>query len=255
MTIAISVELSHVCPLDEIGRQAEALEQNGFYRVWVPDTSASPWEVWLAAGRVAQRTRRIRIGLGVTNPFTRHPFVLAQAAASLQGLCGGRLALSIGKGIPRFFEKAGIETYPSGVEECITIVRDLIAGERVSHDGPAFRIDGLRLRTIPPETPVPIYLAAVSPESWRSALRVADGVATFWSEEAAANREQAMTERTLPTAALAAFSLSEEAFFPGTLQTLDALRERIDQMDRAGFDEVIVAYRDLSDLEAAGTLV
>ena len=77
MTIQISVELSHVCPLDELGRHAEVLEENGFYRVWVPDTFVTPWEAWLAADLMAQRSTRLKIGVGVMNPYTRHPVVVA----------------------------------------------------------------------------------------------------------------------------------------------------------------------------------
>ena len=96
MTIRISAELSHVCPLDEIGSHAALLEDIGFYRVWVPDTLVSPWEAWLAASIILHRTSHLKVGLGVTNPYTRHPVVTAQMAATMQGQSGGRLVLSIG---------------------------------------------------------------------------------------------------------------------------------------------------------------
>ena len=82
MKIRISTELSHVCPLDEITRHAIALETHGFHRVWVPDTVVSPWEAWLAASIIMQHTSRIQIGLGVTNPYTRHPVVVAEMASA-----------------------------------------------------------------------------------------------------------------------------------------------------------------------------
>ncbi len=160
MTIHVSVELSHVCPLEEISEHAVALESLGYYRVWVPDTIVSPWEAWLAAGTIVQHTRCLKIGLGVTNPYTRHPMVVAQMASTLQHLSAGRLALSIGKGIPRLLEKAGINQHASAVAECITVLRDLIAGERISMKGEVFQIDGLRIRTLPPDIDVPIYLPA-----------------------------------------------------------------------------------------------
>ena len=83
-------------------KHAAALESLGYYRVWVPDTIVSPWEAWLAACLIMQHTDRLRIGLGVTNPYTRHPVVVAQMAATMQHLSAGRLALSIGKA-SRFF--------------------------------------------------------------------------------------------------------------------------------------------------------
>ena len=64
MAFNISVELSHVCPLEEITKHAAVLETGGFHRVWVPDTMVTPWEAWLAANLIAQQTTRLRIGVG-----------------------------------------------------------------------------------------------------------------------------------------------------------------------------------------------
>lgn len=257
MAIKISVELAHNCALHEIVRHAEVLESHGYHRVWVPDTIVSPWEAWLAAAVVIHHTSRIRIGLGVTNPYTRHPAVLAQMAATAQHLSGGRLALSVGKGIPRFLEKAGIEQRPSAVEECITVVRGLLAGERTSIDGDAFHIDGLRLRTEPPETPVPLYAAAVSPASWEAAVRSADGVATFWNDSVGQTARQAMADRKIPVAALVPFSLSSGGFPEGWkgIHAPEALKECVALMESQGMDEVIIAYRELADLKSAAGLI
>ena len=70
MSIHISVELSHVCPLDDITRHAALLESVGFYHVWVPDAIVTPWEAWLAANLIAQQTTRLRIGVGVMRILT-----------------------------------------------------------------------------------------------------------------------------------------------------------------------------------------
>jgi alkanesulfonate monooxygenase SsuD/methylene tetrahydromethanopterin reductase-like flavin-dependent oxidoreductase (luciferase family) len=257
MTIDISVELSHVCPLEEISEHAAALESLGYYRVWVPDTIVSPWEAWLAAAIIVQHTRCLKIGLGVTNPYTRHPMVVAQMASTMQHLSAGRLAMSIGKGIPRLLEKAGIDQHASAVAECITVLRDLIAGERASIEGEAFRIDGLRIRLLPPDKNVPIYLAAMSAASWKTALRVADGVATIFNEEMVDIRNQVMSTKTLPIAALIPFSLSHEDFFEGWNRThsLEELQERVQKMEAAGIEEVIVAYREIADLQEAARLI
>ncbi len=257
MNIRISVELSHVCPLEEISEHAAALESLGYYRVWVPDTIVSPWEAWLAAGLMVQHTTRLRIGLGVTNPYTRHPMVVAQMAATMQHLSAGRLALSIGKGIPRLLEKAGVDQFDSAVEECITALRDLIAGERTSMNGEAFQIDGVRIRTLPPDKNIPIYLAAMSASSWKTALQVADGVATIFNEEMLDIRNQLMTEKKLPTAALVPFSLSQEDFFEGwnRAHSKAELQERVQKMEAEGIEEIIVAYRELADLRVAAQLI
>ncbi|MFC1821142.1 LLM class flavin-dependent oxidoreductase [Thermodesulfobacteriota bacterium] len=255
MTLHISVELSPVCPLDHISRHAAALEAGGFHRVWVPDTFVSPWEAWLAANLIAQQTTRLRIGVGVMNPYTRHPVVIAQMAGTLQHFCGGRLSLSIGSGIGWVLDKAGVAQHTSAVEECITLVGSLIKGERTIMEGQAFRIDGLRIRTIPPKDDVPIYLAAVSPDSWETAMRVADGVATIWSEETVEIRQRVMTDRKLPTAALVPFTHSPEGIFGQKTISADELAECIEAMKEAGIDELMVSYRDLADLETVAQLI
>ncbi len=255
MTIHISVELSHVCPLDDIARHAAALETGGFHRVWVPDTMVTPWEAWLAANLIVQHTTRLRIGVGVMNPYTRHPVVMAQMAGAMQHLCCGRLALSVGSGVGWVLDKAGIVQHASAVEECITSVRSLIAGQRTSMDGHAFRIDGVRIRIIPPEDHVPIYMAAVSPNSWETALRVADGVATFWSEAMIETRRRVMTDRNLPTAALVPFTLSPEGIFGQKTISESQLDACVKAMKEAGIDEMIVGYRDLADLEKVARLI
>jgi alkanesulfonate monooxygenase SsuD/methylene tetrahydromethanopterin reductase-like flavin-dependent oxidoreductase (luciferase family) len=257
MTFNISVELSHVCALDEIPKHAAALESLGFYRVWVPDTIVSPWEAWLAACLIMQHTDRLRIGLGVTNPYTRHPLVVAQMAATMQHLSAGRLARSIGKGIPRLLEKAGIDQHATAVAECITLLRELLAGERASIAGNAFQIDGLRIRTSVPAIDIPIYLAAMSAASWQTAMRVADGVATVFNDEMVQIRAQAIVEKALPTAALIPFSFSQENFFEdwNRARSLAQLQEHTRKIEAAGIDEVIVAYRDFADLETAARLI
>jgi alkanesulfonate monooxygenase SsuD/methylene tetrahydromethanopterin reductase-like flavin-dependent oxidoreductase (luciferase family) len=255
VAIRISVELSHVCPLDELMAHAAALEAHGFYRVWVPDTVVSAWEAWLAASIIMQTTRRVQIGLGVTNPYTRHPVVVAQMAAMMQRYSGGRLALSLGKGIGRFLDKAGIQQHDTAVEECVAIIRRLMAGERTSFAGTAFQIDAMLLRTVPPDTPVPIFLAAIGPAGWESAMRVADGIATVWSDTLAATRQRCMVERTLPTAVLIPFAQTRTDFFTRPVASFAELQRRVMVLAAAGFDEVIVAYADLADLDTAARLV
>jgi len=247
--IKISAELSHLCPLADIVRQARVLEDKGFYRVWVPDTMVSPWEAWLAASLIIQNTSKLRIGLGVTNPYTRHPVVMAQMACTLQALSQGRLALSIGKGIARFLEKAGIGQNEKAVEECVTILRSLTNGERFSFEGQAFRLDAVRLRMDPSEKKIPIYLAAIGPSGWETAARVADGVATIWSKNIKESRQRYLNGKPLPLAVLVPFSQSQPDFFPNTVQSGEILAEQVAELEEAGVDETIIAYGDRKDLK------
>lgn len=255
MAIRVSVELSHVCPLEEITEHAAALESHGFHRVWVPDTVVSPWEAWMAASLIVHETDRIQVGVGVTNPYTRHPIVVAQMAATLQQLSGGRLAISVGKGIARFLEKAGVAEHGSAVEECIDALHGMIAGERINIDGKAFKIDGMLLRTVPPATAVPIYLAAIGPESWDTAVRVADGIETVWNQYTVENFRRASSTRAIPTAVMLPFAQRPGEFLGDKSETVNQLRERVEKLEEVGFDEVVIGYRDRDDLDACAQLI
>ena len=246
--IKISAELSHACPLEEVVRHARLLEEKGFYRIWVPDTVVSPWEAWLVGGLLIQQTENINIGLGVTNPYTRHPVVMAQMAGTLQILSQGRLALSLGQGIARFLEKAGIEQKENAVSECVTIMRHLINGERFSLNGQAFKVDGLRLRIPPPVREIPFYLAVISDSGWEGASRTADGVSTIWNEKMKARRDRYLAHNPLPVSVLIPFSL-KSGFWPNQVQSGPELVARINELEEASFDEVILAYGDMTDLE------
>jgi alkanesulfonate monooxygenase SsuD/methylene tetrahydromethanopterin reductase-like flavin-dependent oxidoreductase (luciferase family) len=247
--IKISAELSHLCPLNEIVRQARILEDNGFYRVWVPDTIVSPWEAWLAASLIIQNTSRLGIGLGVTNPYTRHPVVMAQMACTLQLLSQGRLTLAFGRGITRFLEKVGIGQHEKAVEECVTILRHLTKGERYSFEGEAFRLDAVRVRVEPPEKKIPIYMAVIGPPGWEKAARVADGISTIWSEKTIELRYRFLEGKPLPAAVLVPFSVTRPDFFPNQVQSVELLAGCVADLEGAGFDEVIIAYGGMEDLE------
>jgi alkanesulfonate monooxygenase SsuD/methylene tetrahydromethanopterin reductase-like flavin-dependent oxidoreductase (luciferase family) len=175
---------------------------------------------------------------------------MAQMACTLQAFCQGRLALSLGKGIARFLEKAGIDQRDNALEECVTIMRHLISGDRFSLNGQVFKLDGIRLRTDPPEKKIPLYLAAIGDPGWGRAAKIADGVSTFWNGKIKETRDRHLGRNTLPVAVLIPFSISRADFFPSQVQSCDLLIERVNDLDAEGFDEVIIAYSDLNDLES-----
>lgn len=255
MAIRISVELSHICPLEELTAHSAAAEAHGFYRIWVPDTVVSPWEAWMAASTIMHTTTRLHIGVGVTNPYTRHPVIMAQMAATMQNYSGGRLALSLGRGIGPFLDKAGIIQYPQAVEECVLVLRRLLAGERTTFRGRVFWIDAMLLRTRPPTTPVPIFLAAIGPTGWESAMRVGDGVATVWHPQLGETRQRWMAGQRLPSAVLIPFAQTQRDFFTHPLRTLAELQQRVTVLEQWGFDEVIVAYANQDDLHVTAQLL
>ena len=99
------------------------------------------------------------------------------------------------------------------------------------------------------------YLAAMGPSSWEIAFRTADGVSTIWNPMAIENRKKTLGNNSFPTAAQIPFSLSSDNFMGRNIKTVDDLKKQVDAMETAGFDEVIIAYRDMKDLKAVAQLI
>ncbi|MCY3649181.1 MAG: LLM class flavin-dependent oxidoreductase [Acidimicrobiaceae bacterium] len=172
MTVTLEAEISPGMSSEDFVELAVRCEQAGFDRFGVSDVVFWP-DCFVLQALVAQATSRIRIGSMVTNPYSRHPAMLAGAVATLQELSGGRMFLGIGVG-------AGLEDlridYPRPVRalrEAITGIRGLLAGETVQLDGEMFPIDAARL-VRPPAAPVPISVGTRSPQVMRLAGELAD---------------------------------------------------------------------------------
>jgi alkanesulfonate monooxygenase len=107
-------------------------------------------EAWTAAAGLAALTKRIEI-IAAIKPYLYHPVVLAKMALQIEAISGGRFGINlVNAWYKPELQKAGIgfaehdERYAYG-REWITIVRDLIAGERVNFHGRFFDVDGYEL--------------------------------------------------------------------------------------------------------------
>ena len=80
--------------LDEAAPVIRAAEQAGYTDGWPGEVAGH--DGFTPVALAATCTERMRVGTGVVNAFTRGPAVLAQHAASMQQLSGGRFALGIG---------------------------------------------------------------------------------------------------------------------------------------------------------------
>jgi probable non-F420 flavinoid oxidoreductase len=149
----------------------------------------SPWSLqqgesgfaWSWLGAAMQATA---LPFGVVNaPGQRyHPAIVAQAIATLGELFPGRLWVALGTGEASNEHITG-DPWPrksvrnARLRECVDVIRALLAGEEVSHDG-LVRVDRARLWTLP-RAPVPLVAAAVSEQTAAWAAGWADGLATI----------------------------------------------------------------------------
>ena len=158
--------------LVELGVRAEAL---GYDDLWVADERFFR-EAYTVLGLIAARTRRIRLGPGVTDPYSRHPALTAMAVATLDEVATGRALLGIGAGVSGFRE-LGVDARRSAVaiREAVELIRKLLAGQTVTAKGAAVSFADGRLDFTPPRAQVPIYVASQREAGCRVAGRLADG--------------------------------------------------------------------------------
>ena len=185
---AIGFHASHEqMPPGELLRAVADAEQAGFTRAMCSDHFA-PWSsaqghsgyAWSWLGAALQATR-LPFGV-VTAPGQRyHPAVTAQAGATLAEMFPGRFWMALGSG--EFVnEHITGEPWPDKARrnerlgECVAVMRRLLAGETVDHDG-LVRVDRARLWSLPDEPPR-LFGAAVSAETARWLASWADGLIT-----------------------------------------------------------------------------
>ena len=162
-----------VADLLDVAVEAETL---GFRWLWVNDDrlERDPFTV-LAA--IAQRTERIRLGPGVTNPYSRHPALLATGIATLDELSGGRAVLGLGAGGTNHRALAIERTAPAAaLREAIGLIRTLLDGGTATVDGRVVRAREARLDFAPPRRGIEIYVGSRGPRVLELAGALADGV-------------------------------------------------------------------------------
>lgn len=187
--VTFSLRLNNDLPVREFTDLASAADEGGFDQVWVShDLFWRSAPVLVAAA--AAVTRRVRLGIGIMNPFSAHPSELAMHAATLQELSDGRFLLGIGAGAEEFLAWAGLSRPGplSAAREAVLACRTLLQrGSPAMHQAGAGWRPEARLRWDGP--PVPIYLGAMGPKMLALGGQVADGVLglSFPPERAAAS--------------------------------------------------------------------
>lgn len=155
---------------------ATAAEAAGFAELWLSEDYCERG-AFAVAGAIAAVTSRLRVGLGVVNPWTRHPVLLAMETAALDEIAPGRVLLGLGASNARWIQDwLGIpfQRPITRLRECTEVVRDLLAGRHVRRAACGYELDVAL--DVPARPQIPVVLGVKGPKALAVAADVADGV-------------------------------------------------------------------------------
>lgn len=264
-------------PWAEVCDLAVAAEADGWDGLWyadhympnTPDGEAASGdfhECFAVLSALAATTTRLRLGSLVTPTTMNHPALIANRAATVDRISGGRFVLGMGAGWQVNEHKAfGIELFGAKdrvdrFEEAIEIVSRMLSEDRVSFAGRHFSITDAPCEPKPVQTPLPILVGTGGVRMLRITARFANEWNTWGSPESAAStmaKFRAACEREGRDPASMRTSVQALFFMVDDDGTAEKLRERV-PTDRsvigttsqlvdaiggyvdAGFDEVCV---------------
>jgi alkanesulfonate monooxygenase SsuD/methylene tetrahydromethanopterin reductase-like flavin-dependent oxidoreductase (luciferase family) len=173
---------------------ARDIETAGLDGLWVGDSlTAKPrLEPLSTLAALAGVTRRVRLGTAVMLAALRHPVLLAQTAATVDLISGGRLVLAVGAGgafnaeQQNEWQVAGVKAVQRGrrLEEVMEIVRRLGVEDRVTFHGKHFDLEGVSMSPRPVQPGgIPLlfacHLRAERPAQFDRAARIGHGFITI----------------------------------------------------------------------------
>jgi F420-dependent oxidoreductase-like protein len=142
-------------------------------------------EAWTTLGALAQATSRVRIGCMVNGIVYRHPAVLANMAAALDIVSGGRLELGLGAGWnERELDAYGIELGTlterfDRFEEACEVITSLLREESTTFAGRYYTLTDARCEPKGPQRPHPPIVIGGGGE--KRTLRIAARYAQHWN--------------------------------------------------------------------------
>ena len=180
MTIPLGISLMPHGPVADLVGLARIAENLGCCRCWVYDEGLATRDVYVAMTAVALATSTIRVGTGITNPYSRHPGTTASAIATIDELSGQRAFVGIGAGGGMTLGPMGIERRRpvAAVEAMVGALRGLYAGEEVDVKSEGFGFRSARLDYGRADTE--IFLAGRGPRMTDLGGRLADGFVLSW---------------------------------------------------------------------------
>jgi probable F420-dependent oxidoreductase len=282
-------EVERHVPWDGHLAMARAAEEVGFDSIWLGDhllyreegEERGPWEAWTMLAALAAVTERVELGPLVACTAFHPPGLIAKMAATVAEISGGRFVLGLGAGWNEVeFRAYGLpyDHRVSRFEEAFTIIRGLLAGERVTLDGRFFQVEDLTLLPRPAARPRlvigsngPRMLAAALPhvDAWNTWFdsygNSPGGFAELNDQITAAARDAGRDPADIERSACMLVALDDATGernwgeeTPPVAGTTEEIAATLRELSEAGADEIIVvadpiterSIRELGDVVA-----
>jgi 5,10-methylenetetrahydromethanopterin reductase len=174
--VRFGVLFSGNVPLERALNGAVLADRLGFDSCWLGEDYFYQGGIATATA-VAERTRRVTIGLGILTPLTRHPALTVMEVGALDQIAGGRVILGYGAGVRYWMRQMDLDYRSplSAMREAVEISRELFSGRASTYRGRYFRLDNVKLGFTPRRREMPIYLGAEGPKALQLSGQVCDG--------------------------------------------------------------------------------
>jgi 5,10-methylenetetrahydromethanopterin reductase len=156
--------------IDEIHKRAQRAEELDYDGIFLGESHLSSIDSFQTLASCAMLTKRVLLGIAVTNIVFRHPTVIAGAAASLNEISKGRAIMGLGTGDGPVYSQGLKATPLKEFEGAVKLIRRLVRGSTA-----AFPTGNIG-RGFALSKPAPIYVSAEGPKGLQLAGRSADGV-------------------------------------------------------------------------------
>jgi probable F420-dependent oxidoreductase len=180
-------------PWAEHVAMARAAEAAGFDSIWLGDhllyrgdgePEEGPWDAWTMLAALAAVTERVELGPLVACTAFHPPGMIARMAAAIAEISGGRFVLGLGAGWnEEEFRAFGLpyDRRVSRFEESFTVIRGLLAGERVTLHGRFIEAEDAVLLP-PPPAPPRLVVGSNGPRMLAATLPYVDGWNTWYAD-------------------------------------------------------------------------
>jgi F420-dependent oxidoreductase-like protein len=158
-------------------------DELGYDSIWLGESWG--YELFTSMADLVRVTKRIKIGAGIANIYSRTPALIASTIATLDQRSDGRMVLGLGPSGANVIEHWHGVPFQKPVQrtrEYVEIIRMILRGEKLVYHGEMFNLErGFKLRFTPPRKDIPIYIAAMGPKNVVQSGEISDGVLpVYW---------------------------------------------------------------------------